>query len=92
LGPTDTKYQTAECSSSEKQVRFSMTTLRTQPNSPNPAARFSKYTGMTIVPNTNPLMMKNPNTYKNKVPKPETMDDLKVNFLERLEVLPESQA
>ena len=58
---TDTKYQTAECSSSEKQVRFSMTTLRTQPNSPNPAARFSTYTGMPIVPNTNLLMRKNPN-------------------------------
>ena len=96
---TDTKYQTAECSSSEKQVRFSMTTIRTPPNSPNPsfAARFSTNTGIPV-PNTNPLIQKNPNVYKNtdkpknKGPKAKTMDDLKVNFLERLEVLPESQA
>ena len=77
-----------------------MTTLRTPPNSPNPsfAARFSPNTGMPIVPNTNPLIRKNQNVYKNtdkpknKVPKAKTMDDLKFNFLERLEVLPESQA
>ena len=79
-----------ECSSSEQQVWFSMTTLRTPTNSKIPAARFSTFTGMPIVPNTNPLMRKNPNAYKNtdkpknKELKAETMDDLKVNFLERL--------
>ena len=96
---TDKKYQSAQCSSSEKQVRFSMTTIRTPPNSPKPsfASRFSANKGMPI-PSTNPLVRKNPNAHKNPV-QPENLqtkmkmqEDIKVNFLERLDVLPESKA
>ena len=88
---TDTKYQTADCSASEKQVRFSMTTFRTPPNSPKPCfpSKFTVNPDMPLVPATNPLVRKSPSSYKVHH---DIKDDLKVNNLEKLEVLPESQA
>jgi len=71
---TDRTHQTAACSSTEKQVRFSMTTIRTPPSSPKPRP----------VPSTNPLVRKSP--------RGETPRDIETRLLERLEVLPESQA
>ena len=96
---TDKKYESAEGSSSEKQVRFSMTTIRTPPNSPKPSfdSRYSTSKVMPV-PSTNPLVRKkpqsqrNPDHSKNLQQKMETIEDIKANFLERLEVLPESKA
>ena len=101
---TDKNFETADFTSSEKQVRFSMTTIRTPPSSPKPPnSKHSSDTQKTkdIVPMSN--MNKNfmsptqieqiyPEITKHLQEKMGTIENIKVNFLERLEVLPESKA
>ena len=102
---TDKNFETADFSSSEKQVRFSMTTIRTPPSSPKPPnskPNPEKQNCKDVAPMSN--MNKNnfisptqieqiyPEITKHLQEKMGTIENIKVNFLERLEVLPESKA
>ena len=97
---TDKTFETADFSSSEKQVRFSMKTIRTPPASPKPSSnsRFQRTNGQTVPAHNYPLVPKSTNT---NVPSPATgknlealqaVENIKLNFLEKLEILPESKA
>lgn len=110
---TDKNIETADFTSSEKQVRFSMTTIRTPPSSPKPThsrenskeARKPSTLAKDLVPITYVNKPRN-NTTKNEsqiediVPEItkhlksniDSIENIKVNFLEKLEVLPESKA
>ena len=98
---TDKTFETADFSSSEKQVRFSMKTIRTPPASPKPAptSRFNKAktasSSSVVKPSSNfPGGRKPPmtNNHHNNDKQLEPVDKIKVNFLEKLEILPESKA
>ena len=95
---TDKTFETADFSSSEKQVRFSMKTIRTPPASPKPAttSRFNKanmeagkYASSS---NNYPAGRKPPVTNQHNDKQIDPLDKIKVNFLEKLEILPESKA
>ena len=102
---TDKNFETADFTSSEKQVRFSMTTIRTPPSSPKPPnskANPERQKSQDVVPMSN-VNKKNfmspsqieqiyPEITKHLQEKMGTIENIKVNFLERLEVLPESKA
>ena len=73
-----------------------MTTIRTPPASPKPApsTRFSGGRGGPV-PATNPLARRvpaKPGPATQLQQKMDKIEDIKLNFLERLEVLPESAA
>ena len=95
---TDKTFETADFSSSEKQVRFSMKTIRTPPASPKPAttSRFNKAKMEAFKPankSNNPSAVRKPpvtNEHNDKLIDP--VEKIKVNFLEKLEILPESKA
>ena len=127
---TDKNFETADFTSSEKQVRFSMTTMKTPPNSPKPPntrhteemdsrSKVSEKKVYLFFPHlvkiqhillkeTLPLANIN-TTRKSFLSQPEmeqiypeitktiqenmeAFENIKVNFLEKLEVLPESKA
>ena len=96
---TDKTFETADFSTSEKQVRFSMKTIRTPPASPKPASTTSRFnkTKMaskptTTINNYNPAGRKPPVTNQHNDSEIDPVDKIKVNFLEKLEILPESKA
>ena len=106
---TDKTIETAEFSSSEKQVRFSMKTIRTPPASPGPAtsSRFNKTkmearaasskpasnSSSVVKPHSNyPVVRKPPVTNQLMDKQIHPVEKIKVNFLEKLEILPESKA
>ena len=95
---TDKTFETADFSSSEKQVRFSMKTIRTPPASPKPAttSRFNKAKMEAFKPanrtNNPPAGKKPPVTTQHNDKLIDPVEKIKVNFLEKLEILPESKA
>ena len=95
---TDKTFETADFSSSEKQVRFSMKTIRTPPASPKPAttSRFNKAKMEAFKPanrsNNPPAGRKPPVTNQHNDKLIDPVEKIKVNFLEKLEILPESKA
>ena len=104
---TDKTFETADFSTSEKQVRFSMKTIRTPPASPKPAttSRFNKTkmeartaskpasSSSVVKPYSNcPAGRKPPVTNHQNDNQMEPMEKIKINFLEKLEILPESKA
>ena len=89
---TDKTFETADFSSSEKQVRFSMKTIRTPPASPKPSStsRFQKTNGQTgQQAHSYPLVPKSTNSTRDLE---ALQENIKLNFLEKLEILPESKA
>ena len=110
LEVTDKNFETAEFTSSEKQVRFSMTTIRTPPSSPKPPHSSSMKNDAKTQSLTREIVPASKSSYKNKTLNQEQMENMvpeltkhlkdnidnieniKVNFLEKLEVLPESKA
>ena len=110
---TDKNIETADFTSSEKQVRFSMTTIRTPPSSPKPpnSRENSKENRKpsTLAKDLVPLSYVNkprstktvkesqiddivPEITKHLKSNIDSIENIKVNFLEKLEVLPESKA
>ena len=75
---TDRKTDLPQCSQIEKQVRFSVTTYKTPPNSPKPPCMTN------LKPNYNSMSAKNGSA--------GMPDNIELNLLERLERLPESKA
>ena len=101
---TDKTFETADFSSSEKQVRFSMKTIRTPPASPKPSStsRFPKSSSMQSPGSalkSNPIQTRQPSLssagrkpIQENLQAIQAVENIKVNFLEKLDVLPESKA
>ena len=98
---TDKTFETADFSSSEKQVRFSMKTIRTPPASPKPSStsRFPKSSSMQSPGSAlKSIQTRQPSLSAGRKPIQENLqaiqavENIKVNFLEKLDVLPESKA
>ena len=93
---TDKTFQTADFSTSEKQVRFSMKTIRTPPASPKPAptSRVNKTKEARSASSSlvKPYRKFPPVTDNHNNKQLDPVEKIKVNFLEKLEILPESKA
>ena len=99
---TDKTFETADFSSSEKQVRFSMKTIRTPPASPKPSStsRFPKSSSMQSSGSALKSIQTRQPSSSSAGRKPiqenlqaiQAVENIKVNFLEKLDVLPESKA
>ena len=99
---TDKTFETADFSSSEKQVRFSMKTIRTPPASPKPSStsRFPKSGSMQSPGSALKSIQTRQPSLSSAGRKPiqenlqaiQAVENIKVNFLEKLDVLPESKA